>query len=268
MPGTGPVLIVGGNMYLGHLVRELLSTGHRLRRVLDTEPVRPMYDGEDLMCGDLASLPLLVDACQGVEAVVDVSKLDTNRVASESVPRSAETVANIWEAARIAGVKRVVTVLSNGVVGFYRRSAMLDHLSSPRPDSPIGLIGAMTESMASLYAFKYGIRAMCIRMGDCCERPCDERMLSTWLSPGDFERLIWTGLTADYLNEIVYGVSANADRWWDNANARRLGYRPLDNSSRFASDLRGLRSANSIENAFQGGKGAADQFAGDVRRIP
>ena len=45
-------------------------------------------------------------------------------------------------------------------------------------------------------------------------------------------------------------------------------YRPLDNSSRFASDLRGLRSANSIENAFQGGKGAADQFAGDVRRIP
>ena len=34
--------------------------------------------------------------------------------------------------------------------------------------------------------------------------------------------------------EIVYGISNNARAWFDNANARRLGYRPQDRSEMYA----------------------------------
>jgi uronate dehydrogenase len=51
-----------------------------------------------------------------------------------------------------------------------------------------------------------------------------------WLSPGDAFRLVWAALTAgDVRFEIVYGVSATGQRWWENeAAARRIGYAPVD----------------------------------------
>ena len=57
----------------------------------------------------------------------------------------------------------------------------------------------------------------------------------------------------------------------------QLGARLIDSTAkqmsdqffdRFAAALRGRRSANAVENAFQGGAAAASDFAGDIRRIP
>jgi uronate dehydrogenase len=263
MAGNGPILIIGGNMFLGQLVRRHLATLDCSRRILDQSAVCRDFPGEEPRCGDLENLQVLLEACQDIETVIDLSRLDLARTGGSGVG-----IANFWEAARISGVKRVITFQASGTVGFYRRSSILDHLTPPRPDGPLGVLGATTEATASLYAFKFGIRTLCVRMGDCWAEPLDERMLSTWISPSDFERLVTMALSADYLYEIVYGVSANAERWWDNSNARRLGYKPLDNADTYAEVLRGRRSANSIENAFQGGKFAAAHFSGDPRRIP
>lgn len=263
----GETLIVGANMYLGRLARHHLAARGGRWRALDDEPVVPLRNGETTFCGDLCDTAVIAKAARGCDAVIDFSKLDLRRCCVD--PASiGQSVSNFWEAVTASAIKRVVTFNSDGIVGFYRRSAVLDHLSVPRPDGPTGIAGAFNESLAALHAYKHGIRALCVRMGACRPEPVDERMLSTWISPGDFQRLIAASLIADYSFEIIYGVSANSDRWWDNANAYRLGYRPLDKSDRFAPRLRGRRSADAIENSFQGGKTAAANFSGDPRRIP
>ncbi|WP_237154788.1 NAD-dependent epimerase/dehydratase family protein [Oryzibacter oryziterrae] len=261
------ILIVGGSMYLGHLLRAVLAEGLYTVRILDSVAPDATYPGEEVMCGDLGDQSLLVSACRGCDIVVDFTKLDVGRWNGGELATFSSGVAHLWEAARIAGVKRVIALSSDSITGFYRRASVLDHLTMPRPDGPSGVVGALNESIASLYANKFGLEAMCIRMGACRPEPIDERMLSTWISPSDFQRLMRMAIETEYHFEIVYGVSANADRWWDNSNARRLGYRPQDRSDLFAPRLRGQRSANQIENTFQGGRSAADSFKGDPRRI-
>lgn len=268
MPDFRSVLIVGGNMYVGQLARRAFNGRFTRLRAIDSRPMVPICEGEELTVGDIGDAGFLFDQMIGFDVVVDASKLDLGRWNQGEPARSASAIFNLWESARHAGVHRIIALVSDGVVGFYRRGTTLDHLTSPRPDGPLGLIGTMSEAMASLYAYKFGIQAMAIRMGACRPEPLDERMLSTWISPGDFIRLLDTGISADFQFEVVYGVSANAERWWDNSNARRLGYVPCDKSDRFAANLRGRRSTNAIENAFQGGAAAASDFAGDARRIP
>lgn len=267
MPDIRSVLIVGGNMYLGQLLRRALAPRFERVRAVDSQPMQPVSDGEELLVGDIGQCDFLFGAMLGFDAVIDISKLDLGRWHRGDPSTSSVGIANLWEAARQASIGRVVALVSDGVVGFYRRGATLDHLSPARPDSPLGMVGTMHEAAASLYAYKYGVSAMAIRMGDCRPEPLDERMLSTWVSPSDFVRLIEMALKADYLFEIVYGVSANSDRWWDNSNARRLGYLPQDKSDRFARTLRGRRSTNAVENTFQGAS-VGDAFSGDLRRIP
>ena len=106
-----------------------------------------------------------------------------------------------------------------------------------------------------------------MRIGSCYPEPKDERMLSTWLSYPDFCRLIETGLEADYVYEIVYGVSANDRSWWDNANAHRLGYEPKDNAEAFAAKVQGLRSGNPLDERYQGGPFISPDFSGNPERI-
>jgi uronate dehydrogenase len=262
------VLVVGGDMFLGRILRTRLPEWGFSVRAIENAAFEAASAKEEVMVGSLTDLCFLEAACRDIDIVIDLSKLDLGRRGGGDLAYYATGVANLWEAARRCKVRRVISATPDGVVGFYRRSAVLDHLSLPRPDGPAGVGGAFIESMASLYAYKHGISALCIRMGSCRPEPTDERMLSTWISPEDFLRLIRVGLTVDYTCEIVYGISANARGWWDNANALRLGYRPADRAEVFADALRGQRSGNIIENVFQGGPTVAANFEGDIRRIP
>jgi len=255
-------------MYIGQLARRALNGRFARLRSIDSQSMVPICEGEELAVGDIGDGSFLFDQMVGFDVVIDASKLDLGRWHHGEPSHSASAIFNLWESVRHAGVRRVIALISDGVVGFYRRGTTLDHLTPPRPDSPLGLMGTMHEATASLYSYKFGIQSMAIRMGACYPEPLDERMLSTWISPADFTRLLDTALLADFQFEVVYGVSANAERWWDNSNARRLGYAPGDKSDRFAASVRGRRSANAVENAFQGGASAAHDFAGDARRIP
>jgi uronate dehydrogenase len=174
---------------------------------------------------------------------------------------------NLWEGARLAGVERIVFASSNHVVGLYRRTEKLDHHVTPRPDGRYGLSKAFGEDIASLYAYKHGIKAFCMRIGSCFGNPSNRRMLSTWLSYPDFERLVQVGLTADYLFEIVYGQSRNTRAFWDNSNAYRLGYDPQDNAEAFAPEVEGKVSGNPVSDELQGGDFVPPDFTGDLAKL-
>ena len=150
---------------------------------------------------------------------------------------------NLFEAARLEGVKRIVFASSNHAVGFYPRAGQLGHDVTPRPDTRYGLSKAFGESLGSLYAYKYGAEVMSIRIGNVDLRPSDARRLSIWVSPRDLYQLVRIGLeTAGIKHEIVYGVSDNPRSWWDNGNAARLGYRPQDSAEVYAAEIAGQGS--------------------------
>ncbi len=136
-----------------------------------------------------------------------------------------------------------------------------------KPDGRYGVSKAFGEDLASLYAHKHGIKAFCMRIGSCFERPTNRRMLSTWLSFPDLERLVRVGLAADYLFEIVYGQSRNTRAFWDNSNAYRLGYDPQDNAEVFAAAVEDKVSGNPLSDELQGGDFVPPDFSGNFGKL-
>ncbi|MBD0282458.1 MAG: NAD(P)-dependent oxidoreductase [Thermoleophilaceae bacterium] len=83
--------------------------------------------------------------------------------------------------------------------------------TSPRPDGLYGVTNVFGEALARMHSDRFGIEAICVRIGWFSERPLDPRQLPSWLSPADTVRLFRACLSArdvDFLT--VYGVSANS----------------------------------------------------------
>jgi uronate dehydrogenase len=95
-----------------------------------------------------------------------------------------------------------------------------------------------------MYADKYGVSCVCLRIGTFAERPGGRRALSTWISPRDMVQL-----TRCSLDAIVYGVSANQRSWWDNPGADRLGYKPMDDAEQYGVPWTRRSTSNMSEGA-------------------
>jgi uronate dehydrogenase len=75
------------------------------------------------------------------------------------------------------------------------------------------------------------------------------------VSPRDIAQLVTIGIEhPDIRFEIVYGVSGNTRSWYDNANAARLGYKPLDNAESYATAVMAReKPASGPAEDYQGG---------------
>ena len=152
---------------------------------------------------------------------------------------------------------------SNHVTGMYPRSDRIGPDDPVRPDTYYGVSKAFGEALGRLYAEKWGVSVVCIRIGTCIERPLDTRHLATWLSPRDAVALFSAAVDAPVVFSIVYGMSANTRGWWDMTSARALGYEPRDNAEAFAGDV-----AEDPSEPFgtQGGAYTDPAFAGERPR--
>ncbi|MGB7183599.1 MAG: NAD(P)-dependent oxidoreductase, partial [Burkholderiaceae bacterium] len=170
---------------------------------------------------------------------------------------------HLFEAARQAGVSRIVFASTNHVVGFYERDQVIDSNVKVRPDSRYGVSKAFGEALGALYACKHGIRVTNLRIGNVGLLPLDKRRLSIWIHPEDLMQLIWIGLTHEAIeNEVLYGASDNARSWWDNSRAVQLGYQPKHQSEQFAAQILASEQADDpIAEKFQGGTFCADEFS-------
>jgi uronate dehydrogenase len=122
-----------------------------------------------------------------------------------------------------------------------------------RPDSLYGLSKCFGENVARYYWDKFGLEAVCLRIGSTRPAPVERREYTTWLSHPDFERLLLASLAAPKVDfSVVYGVSDNQDPWWDNAQASHLGFAAQDRAQPPAG---GLPAAP--DYPLQGGKRAA-----------
>ena len=145
---------------------------------------------------------------------------------------------NLYEAARLQGTQRIVFASSNHVTGFYQQDEVIDTKMPPKPDGFYGLSKAFGEDLAEMYWARWGIETVSIRIGSALPAPKDRRMLSTWISFDDLERLVVAALTAPIVGHtIIFGMSDNQTSWWDNTHAKHLGYRPQDSSDVFRHEV-------------------------------
>jgi hypothetical protein len=242
--GSGAVptiLITGAAGQIGTMLRSRLARSGRVLRLLDIAPLEPPPGpGEEAVTASVTDLPALRRACDGVDAIVHLGGIATEGPWTAILDVNINGTYAVFEAARLAGVPRVVFASSNHAVGFSPRvSFPVPDYAYPAPDTYYGVSKAAGEALAALYARKHGLDAVCVRILSCFDRPRDRRMLATWLSPDDAGRLFEACLSAPAPGfRVIYGVSANTRGGWVSLDeARTLGYEPLDDAEAYAADF-------------------------------
>lgn len=147
---------------------------------------------------------------------------------------------NVYEAARQAGVKRVIMASSVHADKFHDRDlgeqGLLRPYDLPLPDSPYGASKVLLESLGRYYADAKGLEVVCIRFGGVNrddvppESPASERQV--WFSQRDCANLVQKCVEAADIADnyaIVYGVSDNRGRLHDLSNP--FGWEPLDGAA-------------------------------------
>jgi uronate dehydrogenase len=171
---------------------------------------------------------------RGVGAIVHLGGVSTEAPFEPILQANIVGVYNLYEAARKHGVRRIIFASSNHVTGYYRQGETINASHPPRPDGLYGVSKAFGEDLSRFYFDRYGIETACVRIGSSFPEPRDRRMLATWLSYDDLHRLITACLTTPVLgHSIIFGMSDNAVTWWDNSQARHVGFTPQDSSDVF-----------------------------------
>ena len=260
------VLVTGGSGVIGSVLRrELPRQGWRVRSLDLVPPTDAHADADaDLLVGDVLDRGLLDAAMADVDAVVHLAAIPDEAPFEVILASHVQGTYEVLDAARRAGVRRLVYASSNHAVGFTPRAPLVGVGVRPRPDTFYGVGKVAGEALCSLYADRYGLQVAALRIGSFLERPRTRRHLSTWLSPGDLVALTHACLTAPELHyAVVYGISANTRGWWDLEPGRVLGYEPQDDAEQYAAEILASTpepAADDVEHAFLGGAFAGPAY--------
>ena len=247
------ILVTGAAGDVGTHLRRELAKKYRIR-ASDLRSLKKI-GGETYARADVSKMADALRITKGVDAIVHLGGYSVEGPWEGILSANIVGCYNVFEAARRNGVKRIIFPTSNHAVGFYKRSQTIDHRVYIKPDSRYGVSKVFGEALGSLYADKYGMQFLMIRIGNVNPAPIDKRRLSIWISPRDIAQLVTIGIEHPEIKfEIVYGISANKRAWYDNANAFRLGYKPQDDSETYAAEvLAREKRGDPTAEIYQGG---------------
>jgi uronate dehydrogenase len=251
------LLVTGAAGQLGSVMRKRLRSMADILRLSDIHPIEDTVPGEEAVVCDLAdadAMKTLVEGCDGIVHLGGISREDSfSKILSANIIG----LFNLYEAARANGMPRILFASSNHAIGFYRQEQHIDAKAPVMPDSLYGVSKCYGEALAQMYYQKFGQETAIVRIGSCFPEPRSHRMMASWLSYDDFTSLVGCVFRAPRLGcTTVWGVSNNDAKWWDNAEAGFLGWRPKDN----AEDYRAMIEAtverpapDAPESVYQGG---------------
>jgi nucleoside-diphosphate-sugar epimerase len=248
------VLITGASGLIGRILRERLGDKYEFSG-LSRRPT----PGIRFVQADIANLDAIRPAFAGQDTVVHLAAYtgtESDPAANDWEPNlehSIVGVRNVYEAAREAGVKRVVFASSGCVIlgferefpydvlvaGEYDRAPtgwkMADQTWPLRPDSVYGACKAFGEVLGRYYADAYGLSVLCIRLGAVlpADRPTLRRQYPGYLSHADVTQITERCIDApDSLKyDIFDAVSKNRWAWRSTQHAREvIGYEPQDSA--------------------------------------
>ena len=228
------LLMTGAAGGLGRAMRPRLLRYCDALRLSDIAELGAAAPGEELVPARLEDKAAVRALLEGVEAVVHFGGISTEHAWETVAGPNVHGVVHLYEAARVQGVKRIVFASSNHATGFYRQDEVIGTDAPPKADGFYGLSKAFGEQVGQFYWHRWGIETVALRIGSSFPEPRDRRMLATWMSYDDLERLLVASLTAPVVGfSVVYGMSDNRGAFWDNTGARHLGYRPRDSADTF-----------------------------------
>jgi len=263
------ILVTGVSGHLGGMLFNSLSTiGYKNLIGTDLKK-KNIKKNQKFILGNLKNFKTTIKMTKGVHAIVHFGAIPIEDTQQNILNNNIIGTYNLFEAARINKVKRIIFASSNHAIGFHRRTSRLNELSTQRPDSHYGLSKAFGENLSRLYADKFNIKSMCIRIGSCLKTPEDRRHVSTWISYADLTQLVDIGIKHKLIHhEIVYGVSKNKKSWWNNSRAYKLGYKPKDSVDRFnINSLSKNEYKDQMALLFQGGVFTSANFKGNIKKI-
>ena len=165
---------------------------------------------------------------------------------------------NVFEAARLAGVRRVIYASSGNVARGFESLPPYDAITSGRFDCvpedfakitheqmrPVGIYGAAKifgEALARHYSDEYGMSMICVRIGSVNHSDVPEipRERSTFLSQADVATMLQSCIDApdDLKFDTFFATSNNRWGYRDISHAREvLGWVPRDSADDFYDD--------------------------------
>lgn len=212
-------------------------------RLLDRKPL----PGEpETIVADLSDAAVLERAMEGCDAVIHLAATsDEAPFIEQLVPNNVVGVYNVFEAARRAGVKRVVFASTVQTVARYPREHTVEVTDPVRPVSLYGATKVMGEVMGRWYHETHGLQFVGVRIA--WFMPADSPMLrwhrearEHWLSPRDCAQLLIRAVeTPDVGYALVFATSKTPKERLSLRTAREiLGYEPQDDSSLIALEER------------------------------
>ena len=234
------VLITGAAGRIGSSLATLLKDRYDLRlhyhhTIPDDKP------SADFKTADVSKYDEVAPLMEGIDAVVHMAGDPSTRATWENVrARNIDGVYNVYEAARQAGVRRVVFASTNHVMGMYDRDQQWPiYAAQPvRPDSLYGVSKAFGENLGRYYYDQHGLSVICLRIGWFLLQPRDEISRWMWLSPRDCAQVTSCAIETELGYGVFYAISRNARRHWDITDTmEKLGYRPEDDAEDYAREL-------------------------------
>ena len=255
------VLVTGASGQIGYMTfKRLLEQPDRYdvfgldRELVASDRVPPSWSLElpegKFVVGDLSDFAAVSDAVEGMDVVAHLGADPEGDVWESVLQNNIIGTYNVFEASRLAGVKRVVAASSIMVSDGHRQSepylSMMERriddipqdfqiISPDIPAEPRGIYGASkvwSESLARVYSNTHGMSCICIRIGQVeRDRPRPPQGADIYVSQRDIVQVIEKSIVApDSVRfDTFYGMSNNDYRWVDIEHARKvIGYVPED----------------------------------------
>ncbi|SBT48807.1 NAD-dependent epimerase/dehydratase family protein [Micromonospora auratinigra] len=215
-------------------------------------------DGVESVVADLRDQEAVAALLAGAYGVVHLGGIADEADLHDLAEVNVVGTYHVLEGARRAGVRRVVYASSNRATGCYPCDVPVHPSMPPRPDGVYGAMKVAGEALCQLYADKFGLSAVAVRIGSYEERPADLRQLSTWLSPADCLRAFRAAMSAPAVGyACFYAVSANTRGWWSLEPGTALGFVPQDDAEQFAATV---PDAGETMRGPQGGDFATPEY--------
>ena len=255
MPDKKKVLVTGFGGRIGKVLRDHLGDKYEFSGI-DRIPL----EGVDSLTADLTDLQAIAPAFEGKGVVVHLAAepRHTPDIGWDLLmPDNVIATANVFEAAKQAGVSRIIFFSSMHVVGMYERDQpytaiadgdygdldpatvpLITHDMPDRPDGPYAVSKIFGEALGRYFDEDHGISVICIRFGTTSpdDRPgSDPRSFVSWFSHRDIARMVEACIEAQNIGfDIFYGASNNTWKIYDTPRAWQvLNFHPQDNAESF-----------------------------------
>lgn len=246
------VLITGMSGLIGGLLRRHLEgLGGYALSALNRSPL----EGVECHQADIADLEAIRPAFEGRDVVVHLAAYLGDDAWEGQLSGNVIGTYNVYEAARLAGVKRVVFASSGNAIRGFERVHPYDAIAAGRYKEvaedfprvthemvrPEGIYGAAKvwgEALGRHFSDANGLSVLCVRIGSVTQdnRPRSTREYSIYLSHRDISQMLQRCIDApdDLKYDIFLATSNNKWGYRDLEHPRKvLGYVPQDSADDF-----------------------------------